>query len=105
MFTVFSQDVQYTLLVYSQTIILGAWNATIPDFVIINHIILLFKRYMHLKGQDIFGIKYFIKHIERIEHNIAFNIDKLYTHYKKWDKLLPVLKVGLVRLLGGLPQT
>ena len=94
-----------TLLVYSQTIILGAWNAKTPDFVIINHIILLFKRYIYLKGQDIFGMKNFIKHIERIEHNIAFNIDKLDTHYKKWDKLLPVLKVGIVRLLGGLPQT
>ena len=53
-----------------QTIILGTWNAKTPDFVIINHIILLFKRYIYLKRQEnrcinIFGIKNFIKHIER----------------------------------------
>ena len=80
----------------TQTIILGAWNAKTPDFVIINHIILLFKRYIYLKRQDnhcinISGIKNFIKHIERIEHKIAFNRDKLDTHYKKWDQLLAVL--------------
>ena len=79
-----------------QTIILGAWNTKTPDFVIINHIILLFKRYMNLKRENnccinIFGIKNFIKHTERIEHKTAFNKDKLDTHYKKWDKLLPVL--------------
>ena len=80
-----------------QKIILGAWNAKTPDFVIINHIILLFKRYIYRKGQDnhcinIFGIKNFIKHIERIEHKIAFNRGKLDTHYKKLDKLLPMLQ-------------
>ena len=83
-----------------QKIILGAKNAKTPDFVIINHIILLFKRYIYLKRQDnncitIFGIKHFIKYIERIEHKIAFNRDKLDTHYKKWDKLLPCFKVGI----------
>ena len=51
---------------------------------------------MYLKREDkhcinIFGIKNFIKHIEIIEHKTAFNKDKLDTHYKKWDKLLPVL--------------
>ena len=34
-----------------QTIILGAWNAKTPDFVIINHIILLFKRYIYLSKE------------------------------------------------------
>ena len=79
-----------------QTIILGAWNAKTPDFVIINHIILLFKCYIYVKRQDnncinIFGIKNFIKHIERIEHKMALNRDKPDTHYKKWDQLPPVL--------------
>ena len=81
---------------YSKTIILEAWNAKTPDFVIINHIILLFKRYIYLKRQDnysihIFGIKSFVKHIKRIEHKIAFSRDKLDIH-NKWDKLLPVLE-------------
>ena len=80
-----------------QTIILGAWNAKTPDFVIINHIILLFKRHIYPKRQNnhcinIFGIKNFIKHIERIEHKIDFNRDKLDTQYKKWDQLPPMLQ-------------
>ena len=81
-----------------ETIILEAWNEKTQDFVIINHIILLFKHSIYLKRQEnhcinIFGIKDLIKHIERIEeHQTAFNRDKLYTHYKKWAQLLPTLQ-------------
>ena len=71
-----------------QTIILAASNAKTPDFVIVSHIILLFKHHIYLKRQDnhcinILGIKNFMKYIERIEHKIAFNRDKLDTHTKK----------------------
>ena len=34
-----------------QTIIFGAWNMNTPDFILINHMILLFKRYVYLMIQ------------------------------------------------------
>ena len=32
-----------------QTIIVGAWNINTPDFILINRMILLFKRYIYLR--------------------------------------------------------
>ena len=51
-----------------QTIIIGAWNLKMPDFILINHMILLFKRYIYLRRQDrhgpnITGLKLFIKNV------------------------------------------
>ena len=59
-----------------QTIIYGAWNLNMPDFILINHMILLFKRYIYLRRQDkhgpnITGLKSFIKNIETVERRIA----------------------------------
>ena len=38
-----------------QTIIFGAWNVNTPDFILINHMILLFKRYIYLKRHNRHG--------------------------------------------------
>ena len=40
-----------------QTIIFGAWNLKTPDFILINHMISLFKRYIYLRRQDRHGPK------------------------------------------------
>ena len=84
-----------------KTIIFGAWrNLNTPDFIPINHMILLFKRYIYLRRQDrhgpnITGLKSFIKNIDVMLHvftegcpppkpnhhsfeNGKSNIDKLY---------------------------
>ena len=56
-----------------QTIIFGAWNLNTPDFFLIDHMILLFKRYVYLRRQDRHGpngLKSFIKHIETEERQI-----------------------------------
>ena len=79
-----------------QTIISGAWNLKTTDFIPIDHMILLFKRYIYLRRQDryvpkISGVKSFIKNIETVDHRIAFDKEKLSFHYKKWEKLLPFL--------------
>ena len=79
-----------------QTIIFGAWNLNKPDFILINHMILLFKRYIYLRrhdrhGPNITGLKSFTKHIETVECRIAFDKEKLSFHYKKWETLLPFL--------------
>ena len=52
-----------------QTIIFGAWNINMADFILINHMILLFKRYIYLRRQDrhgpnIIGLKLFIINVE-----------------------------------------
>ena len=62
----------------SQTIILEAWNLKTPDFISINHMILLLKRHIYLRRQDrhgpsITGLKSFIKNIETVERQIAFD--------------------------------
>ena len=80
-----------------QIIIFGAWNLKTPDFILINHMILLFKRYIYLRRQDrrvpnITGLKSFIKNIETVESRIASDKEKLSFHYKKWEKLLPFLQ-------------
>ena len=67
-----------------------------PDFILTNHMILFFKRYIYLRRQDrhgpnIIGLKVFIKNIETAESQIASDKEKLYFHYKKWEKVLPLL--------------
>ena len=55
-----------------QKIIFGAWNLDMPDFILNNHMILLFKRYIYLRRQDRHGpnitrLKSFIINIETVE--------------------------------------
>ena len=75
--------------------ILGMYRE-LQDQVIVNHMILLFKRYIYLKRGDktapnLTGLKAYIKGIEKLERNIASENKKLDYHYKKWDKLIPFL--------------
>ena len=89
-----------------QTIIFGAWNLNMPDFILINHMILLFKRYIYLRRQDrhgpnITGLKSFIKNIETVERRIASDKEKLSFHYKKWEKLLPFLQNNPIARVNG----
>ena len=75
--------------------ILGLWNCQSPDFIFINHIILIFKRFIYLKKHEhhinINGLKVFIKNIEKVEQKIASQKGKLEFHFKKWDSILPNL--------------
>ena len=70
-----------------QIIIFEAWNLSTPDFILIDHMILLFRRYIYLRRQDrpglnITGLKSFIKHIETVERQIASDKEKLSFYYK-----------------------
>ena len=89
-----------------QTIIFGAWNINTPDFILINHMILLFKRYIYLRRQDrhgpnVIGLKSFIKNIETAECRIASDKENLSFHYKKMGKLLPFLWNNLITRVNG----
>ena len=79
-----------------QIIIFEAWNLSTPDFILTDHMILLFRRYIYLRrqgrpGLNITGLKSFMKHIETIECRIASDKEKLSFYYKKCEKLLPFL--------------
>ena len=66
------------------------WDDDKPDNILINHMILLLKRYIYLKKKDQNGLNFngftvFFKMIEIIEWRIAQERDKLYFHCGKWD--------------------
>ena len=77
-----------------QVVILGVWDGKIQNLTLVNHLILIFKRYIYLKRKDglnFYGLKAYIKSIENIERHIASQRQKLDYHHKKWNKLISVL--------------
>ena len=76
--------------------LLGIWQEQRHDFVLKNHLLLMFKRYIYLNkdnknGLSISGLKAFIKSIENTERYIAQEKDKSECHYRKWNPMLPLL--------------
>ena len=91
-----NQNVMLPSNLEPQTTILGLWNEPMQDLILINHVILMFKRYIYLKkkettGPTFFGLKVHIKSMETIERKIASQREKLDFHHKKWDKLAHAL--------------
>ena len=89
-------DIKLPLPLEPQFLILGIWNEKLENSSLVNHLILIFKRYIYLKKNDgnnrnIFSLRAFIKNIESIECHIASQNGKLKYHYKKWTKLTPAL--------------
>ena len=77
-----------------QVVILRVWDEKMQDLTLVNHLILIFKRYIYLKRKDglnFYGLKAYIKSIENIERHIASQRQKLDYNHKKWNKLIPVL--------------
>ena len=70
----------------------GVFDAS-EDNIILKHLILLAKFSMQIKYYlSIFkGICSQGKTTHQIERTIAFDKNKLSTHYKKWSKVLPCL--------------
>ena len=76
--------------------LLGIWQEWSHDFVLKDHILLMFKRYIYLNkdnknGLSISGLKAFMKSIENNEQHIAQGRDKLECHCKEWNPMLPLL--------------
>ena len=79
-----------------QPILLGMWRESNSDYTLINHVILLFKRYIYLSKNHqnslhLRGFIAFIKNTETIEQHIARNTGKLNFHYSKWNTLLNLI--------------
>ena len=79
-----------------QPILLGIWRENNSDYTLINHIILLFKRYIYLtknhqNSLNLRGFTAFLKNIETIKRHIASNRSKLDFHCNKWNALLNLI--------------
>ena len=73
-----------------QVVILGVWDEKMQDLTLVNHVILIFKRYIYLNRKDglnFYGLKAYIKSIENIERHIASQRQKLDYHHKKMEQL------------------
>ena len=72
------------------TAILGEWNKLEENNVLINHILLLFKKFLYHRRNEpnrlhIITLMHYIKSIEKIEQKIANEKSKLAIHFKKWE--------------------
>ena len=70
-----------------KTVILGLPSKTTSNYILINHIILLFKHFTFLKRKErkhigFNGLKVFIKNVENTENQIALHEQKEDIHYK-----------------------
>ena len=79
-----------------QTAILVLWNEPMQDLTLINHVILMFKRYIYFRkkettGPTFFGLKVYIENMETTERETASQRGKLDFHHKKWDTLAHAL--------------
>ena len=71
----------------SKTVILGLWREKTSNYILINHIILIFKRYIFLKRKEskyisFNSLKVFIKNVEITENQIASRKQKVDTLQK-----------------------
>ena len=87
-----------------ESMLLGIWQEQSHDFVLKNHFLQMFQRYIYLNkdnknGLSISGLKAFIKSIENTEWHIAQERDKLEYHCKKWNPMLPLLWTHFVMII------
>ena len=74
-----------------KTVILGLPSETTSNYILINHTILLFKRFIFLKRKrkhiGFNGLKAFIKNVENTENQTASRKQKadIHVHYKKME--------------------
>ena len=64
--------------------------------IIVNHILLLFKRYIYLcklenKSVHFVGFKFFTRTIMKVEEKISERKGTLALHYQKWDAVREIL--------------
>ena len=76
--------------------ILGKWNLNTNEKVLINHIVLLFKRFIFDNRSNrhkihILALLNYFKTVEKVEQKIAYHKDKLKLHFEKWDPIRHIL--------------
>ena len=79
-----------------KTVILGLWSEKTSNYILINHIVLLFKCYIFLKRKESKHISFnrlkaFIKYVENTDNQIPSRKQKVDIHYKKWNPMLHLM--------------
>ena len=78
-----------------KTVILGLWSEKTSNYILINHIIVIFKRFIFLKRKEskhsVNRLKAFIKNVGNTENQIASRKQKVDIRYKKWNPMLPLM--------------
>ena len=77
-------------------VFLGESNVQDNDNVLLNHILLLFKKFIYDKKNHPARIHFlsfmnYVKEVEKIEQNIAHRKGKLEFHFKKWNPIKHLL--------------
>ena len=86
----------------SKTVILGLWREKTSNYILINHIILILKRYIFLMRKERKHIRFnklkaFIKNVENTENQIASRKQKLDIHYKNGTLYCPWCNMHFVK--------
>ena len=76
--------------------ILGKCNLNTNEKVLINHIVLLFKRFIFDNRSNrhkihILALLSYLKTVEKVEQKIAYHKDKLKLHFEKWVPIRHIL--------------
>ena len=76
-----------------RNIILGIYENTNPSLHLINHVILLYKRFIYTKRDKPYTInvdafKRYIAYIQKIEQQIANSKNKTEKHFNKWNPFI-----------------
>ena len=94
--------------------IVSRWDINNPNNALVNHIVLLFKKFLYQNKSNpqrihILALNHYIKLVERIEQKIAYDALKLDTHFKKWEpvqiifelKKIPAESLLRPSIMGG----
>ena len=77
----------------SEKVVHLGWLSDEPNWILVYHIILLYKYFIYLKRDNttqmnFHAFKSFLGYILRIEESFARNRNKLTLHYEKWEPIL-----------------
>ena len=80
--------------------VLGKWNLDKNEKVLINHIVLLFKRFVFDYRSNrhkihILALLNYFRTVEKVEQKIAYQKDKLKLHFEKWDPIRHSLNIDI----------
>ena len=80
----------------AETAIIGKWDAEYSNSLLVNHVTLLFKRFLYISRTTsakliLNSLKHYLRYIEIIEKRIANKKRSLECHFKTWNPILHLL--------------
>ena len=77
----------------AEAAIIGKWDAEHNNNLLVNHVTLLFKRFLYINRTtsaklNLYSLKLYSRYTEIIEKRIAKEKGSLECHFKKWNLIL-----------------